>query len=381
MILFILYYPHLDLMSFWKPNPHLLAAVMLLLMGLGYYMISRYPMTVVRLRRYLEDIIKGQMSEKTTFVKDETDIMAIERSLNIILSQLRERIEMAERERTRLERELKQAQKLKVLGIAAAGLAHELKTPVQFIGDNIRFLSRAARDLLSAVHSHRSLIGECSPGPETERAAAVAARTEKDTNLDFLDHELDRAVTETWDGLDHVVHAVDAMKDFSHMRDSETKTAEDINAVIGSTVTVARNQWKHVAELELDLDHSLPPVPCLGGDIRQVFLNLVVNAAQALASAAGDRPADKGRIVISTHLADDAVEIRVSDSGPGIPENVKCRIFEPFFTTRGIGEGSGQGLAICHSIVVKKHGGTLSFDSREGEGTTFIVSLPLRNGT
>ena len=169
------------------------------------------------------------------------------------------------------------------------------------------------------------------------------------------------------------------MKDFSHP-DFEAKAPTDLNQAIESTVTVARNEWKYVADLDLVLDPQLPLVPCLPGEINRVILNLVVNAAHAIGDVVGAGAGGKGRIRVSTSRQGDWAEIRVQDTGTGIPEPVRARIFDPFFTTKAVGKGTGQGLSLAHLVVVKQHGGTIEFETVLGQGTTFIVRLPLPTG-
>jgi len=381
MSLLMLYNGQLGIDEFWQPNRHLLAGATIALVFLGYALIARYPITIVRLRRYLQAIISGEMPEKINLVEAESDIQAIQTSLNIILSQLRERLDLTQREKDALEAELRQAQKLKALGTASAGIAHELKTPIQFVSTNSRFLAQSTADLLDLVRAYRSLLDRTDAGPATEQARAAARAAEQEAKLDFLSAELGRAASETEEGLQYVSHAIDAMRDFSHIRESGAMCAEDLNAMVESTVTVARNVWKHAARLETHLDPTLPAVMCSGGDIRQVFLNLIVNAAHAVAAAQTGDSAQLGLITVRTSWQHGWAEVRVTDDGPGIPENIKNRIFEPFFTTKSTGEGTGQGLAIAHSIVVKKHGGNLDVQPNEPPGTTFIVQLPLENGT
>ena len=178
------------------------------------------------------------------------------------------------------------------------------------------------------------------------------------------------------DGIERVAEIVRAMKEFSHPGGTEM-TSVDINAALQSTVTVAGNEWKHVADLELDLDPALPQVQCLPGDVNQVFLNLIVNAAHAIGDqqAAGSRA--KGIIRIRTSSSDDAVVIRITDTGGGIPEEIRERVFDPFFTTKEVGRGTGQGLAIAYNVIVNKHGGELDFTSEPGVGTEFEITLPI----
>jgi signal transduction histidine kinase len=170
---------------------------------------------------------------------------------------------------------------------------------------------------------------------------------------------------------------VGAMKEFSHPGTGE-KTAVDLNRAIESTLTVATNEWKYVAEVATDLDAALPPVVCLPGEFNQVILNMVVNASHAIGDVVGDGGKGKGTITVSTRHDGDDVEIRIRDSGTGMPEHIRARIFDPFFTTKGVGRGTGQGLAIAHSVIVDKHGGTIQVESEVGKGTTFILRLPIQ---
>jgi signal transduction histidine kinase len=200
-----------------------------------------------------------------------------------------------------------------------------------------------------------------------------AARGELD--VEYLMQEIPVALAQSLEGIDRVAKIVGAMKDFSHPNGAE-KSCIDINHAIESTLTVARNEWKYVANLETNFDKALPPVPCLPGEFNQVILNLVVNAAHAIADVIKGTD-KKGTIRVSTAKAGEWVEVRISDSGTGIPKEAQPRIFEPFFTTKEVGKGTGQGLAISRSVIVEKHGGTIVFETDEGKGTTFIIRLPL----
>jgi len=166
------------------------------------------------------------------------------------------------------------------------------------------------------------------------------------------------------------------MKEFSHPG-SEEKTLTDINKALESTITVSRNEWKYVAELETEFDPNMPAVPCLPGELNQVFLNLIINAAHAIADVVKDKGEEKGEIKVSTLAKEDCVEVRISDTGMGIPPEIRKKVFDPFFTTKEVGKGTGQGLAISHNVVNDKHGGDLTFETEVGKGTTFIVRLPV----
>ena len=276
------------------------------------------------------------------------------------------------RERKKLEMELRHAQKLEAIGNLAAGIAHEINTPTQFVGDNLRFLQDAFSSLKRAL-------GEC----EGLRAAArsngltpgMGEAASERGDMGYLLEQIPEALQEALDGVARISTLVAAMKEFSHPGERE-KVALDLNKAIAGTVMVARNEWKYVAEVVTDFDPTLPPVMCLRSEFSQVILNLVVNAAHAIADVVGDGKREKGKIVIQTRNCQDWVEIRIRDSGAGIPENVRDRIFEPFFTTKEVGRGTGQGLAIARSVVVDKHNGSIAFESEVGKGTTFLIRLP-----
>jgi len=279
-------------------------------------------------------------------------------------------------QRRALETQLRQAQKLESIGQLAAGIAHEINTPTQYIGDNLRFLQDAFRDLSALLDAHGQLLAAAKSGglkPELIAAAEQAALT---ADVGYLLGEIPRAIGESLAGVERVSTIVRAMKDFSHPG-TEEKTPVDLTRAIESTLTVARNEWKYVADLQTDFDTGLPPVPCLPGEFNQVVLNLVVNAAHAIAAKVEAGGAGKGVIAVRTRRDGRWADVRITDSGTGIPETARGRIFEPFFTTKEVGRGTGQGLAIARSVVVDKHGGTITFETETGRGTTFIVRLPL----
>ena len=208
---------------------------------------------------------------------------------------------------------------------------------------------------------------------------AEAESARKAADLDYVLPEIPKAIQQSLEGVERVATIVRAMKEFSHPGTGQ-KSAVDLNHAIESTITVARNEWKYVAEVVTHFDPKLPPVPCLAGEFNQVILNLIINATHAIADVVGDGGNAKGTITITTRQDQDWAEIRVQDTGAGIPEKIRNRIFEPFFTTKGVGKGTGQGLAISRSVVVDKHGGTIAFETEIGKGTTFIVRLPISQG-
>ena len=260
-------------------------------------------------------------------------------------------------EREKIESEVRLAQKLEGVGQLAAGIAHEINTPMQYIGDSIHFLRRAFDDLLQLLAEHQ----------ETSEQFA------------HLRHRAPRAFERTIEGIERVTSIVRAMKDFAHPY-SDEKIPVDINQALATALVVSRNEYKYVAEVKTSLG-EIPEVPCRAGEINQVFLNLIVNAAHAIGEAVRGTNV-QGTIEVSTSIDSDdknMVVVQIKDTGTGIPESIRNRIFEPFFTTKPVGKGTGQGLAISRSIV-NKHGGSLTFESTEGCGTTFFVRLPLGDG-
>lgn len=279
-----------------------------------------------------------------------------------------------------MERRLAQAQKLESIGQLAAGIAHEINTPMQYIGDNTIFLQQSFTSLITAVQEYKEIFTAAETGSLQPELIQHVKTTLQNIELDYLTTEVPLAISQTLEGIQHVVEIVRAMKGFSHPG-VKKNTLVNINKALLDTLTVTRNEWKYVATTETDFDPDLPEVSCLPGEMNQVFLNIIVNAADAIADVVGDGSQGKGKITIRTLKDIDWVEIRISDTGTGIPEAIRSRIFEPFFTTKKVGKGSGQGLAIAYDIVEVKHGGTLTFETRVGEGTTFIIRLPILNGT
>jgi len=275
-----------------------------------------------------------------------------------------------------LHGQLVQAQKLESIGQLAAGIAHEINTPIQYVGDNVRFLSDAMADLLSLIGSYRDLIFEVAKAEGGENCADKVATLEQDADLPYLEEELPKSIAQSLDGVGRVSKIVRAMKDFSHPG-VEGKEAVDLNTAIESTITVARNEWKYVADMVTDFDSNLPSVPCVVGEFNQVILNIVINAAHAISDVVGENSGEKGTITVSTRQDGGWVEVRIGDTGTGIPAEHRAKVFDHFFTTKEVGKGTGQGLSIAHSVITEKHGGTLTLESEMGKGTTFIIRLPI----
>jgi signal transduction histidine kinase len=268
-----------------------------------------------------------------------------------------------------------QTQKLGAIGQLAAGVAHEINTPMQFIGDNLHFAKQSIDDLLSLVATLRQAIEQAVQTPVSEEKLGELARAEIDLDYEYAREALPKAIERSLTGVERVTNIVRAMKAFAHP-DGDQLTPTDLKGLIESTVMVATNEWKYVADVDLQLDKDLPPVPCIGGELNQVVLNLIVNASHAIADVVGST-GEKGKISISAETNETHAVIRVTDTGTGIPEHARAKVFEPFFTTKEVGKGTGQGLSMAYNSIVKRHKGSILFETELGVGTTFEIRLPL----
>jgi PAS domain S-box-containing protein len=267
-----------------------------------------------------------------------------------------------------------QAQKLESIGQLAAGIAHEINTPVQYLSDNVHFLQDAWSQIQTQIN----------PGPQPAQAKAPngnggqtpLAAVDPASDLAWLRDQVPKAIEQSIDGIHRISKIVGAMRKFSHS-DGGGKSLADLNDALETTITVARNELKHIADVETKFQSDLPAVECLSGEMNQVFLNLIINAAHAIRDACQQQER-RGKLLISTRTIEQDVQIEIKDNGTGIPDKARAHVFEPFFTTKEVGRGTGQGLTICHDIVVNKHGGKIWFDTELGQGTTFFVRIPVR---
>jgi len=282
----------------------------------------------------------------------------------------------AELERQRMEVQLRQSQKLESIGQLAAGIAHEINTPTQYVGDNTRFVKDSFPAIMQVLKSHEELLAAVKNQAVTPELLARSEALLQESDLEYLYVQIPTALGETLEGIERVSKIVRAMKEFSHPGNRE-KSLADLNKAIESTTTVARNEWKYVADLKLELESNLPPVPCFLGEFNQCLLNLIVNAAHAIGDVVKKNPGTKGLITVQTRRDGEHIEVRVTDTGTGISEAVRSKIFEPFFTTKDVGKGTGQGLAMVYGCLVNRHAGTATFETETGRGTTFILRLPL----
>lgn len=286
----------------------------------------------------------------------------------------------ASTERKLLESQLLQAQKMESIGQLAAGIAHEVNTPTQFVGDNLRFLQQAFAQLRpvleAAIHpGHSAPKVSGIPLPATPEGV-----TAPPADWLFLLDEIPNAISQSLEGLAHVARIVQSMPEFSHPGTDQMHSV-DLHKILDNAINVCRHVWKFTARVVRNFDPNLPLVMCYPSACQQVFLNLIVNAAHAIADRLGPHPELLGQITVATRIAGDWVEVRVSDTGTGIRPEIQPRVFEPFFTTKAEGQGTGQGLAIARSVIVDKHHGCITFKTVPGEGTTFIVRLPEPGGS
>jgi PAS domain S-box-containing protein len=273
-------------------------------------------------------------------------------------------------ERQAREVEAQHLQRLEALGRLSASLAHEINTPIQFVGDNARFLAESYEAMLKLVLTYRQILDVSAGAISWWERQELIQQAEMEADVNYLAEEVPAAVRQSLEGIERVASLVRAMKTFSHPGTGGQAPA-NVNEALQATMTVARNQIRYVADPVLDLG-DLPPVVCNIADLNQVFLNMVINAADAI-----QEKGEHGTItVVSRHNGDEVV-ITVSDTGAGIPAALQRRIFEPFFTTKEVGRGTGQGLALAHAVICDQHQGSLTLTSEVGVGTTFIIRLPV----
>jgi two-component system NtrC family sensor kinase len=272
-------------------------------------------------------------------------------------------------ERKTRDAEFHQESKLESLGRLSAGLAHEINSPIQFVGDNARFLEEAYEELIRVVGVYRGLLDTSNPIGWMERQERVR-EVEASIDFDYLQTEIPSAVEQTLEGIQRVSTIVRAMKTFSHPGHKEHAPA-DLNEAVAATITVVRHQINDVADLSLHLG-ALPPVRCDIAELNQVFLNLIVNAADAI-----EETGQRGVITLATSVDGEDAVIRIEDTGCGISDDVRAKMFDPFFTTKDVGRGTGQGLALARGVVQEGHGGVVTVDSVVGRGTTFTVRIPI----
>ena len=281
------------------------------------------------------------------------------------------------REKEKLQSQLLHTQKLESVGQLAAGIAHEINTPAQYLGTNIDFLDNSLKNIVTLVKAYQRLLTAEKNHTLTQELIEEIEDLQDAADWDYLAEELPLAIAQSNDGVQRISSIVQAMKEFCHPGSKE-KVLVSLNELINTTLIVSRNEWKYIADLETNFADNLPQVHCLANEMGQVLLNLLINACHAITTQLGEnREGRKGIISISTCQAGEQVEIRMQDNGCGIPRDIIEKVFDPFFTTKEVGKGTGQGLAIARDVIVNKHGGSLEVESEAGRGATFIIRIPL----
>ncbi len=265
-----------------------------------------------------------------------------------------------------IQNQLLQAQKLEAIGQLASGVAHEINTPIQYIGDNLSALNDNFADIIAYQQELLSLVDENSRPKFTDLANKY--------DLEFILQDSPKAVKQAKDGVARVTEIVKAMKSFSHIESSQTLQLINLHEALNSSLIISRNSYKYVAEIETDFANDVGFIECYPNELNQVFLNLIINAAHAIE----EKQAGMGLIHIATQKSGDRVEVLIRDNGAGIPPEIQEKVFNLFFTTKPVGKGTGQGLSLSHSIIVEKHHGNLFFTSDIGVGTTFHIQLPCK---
>lgn len=323
-------------------------------------------------RGYLQAVQAAEQKLAINNRELEQRVAARTEQLTRLNAQLRDEM----MQRSKMEAELRQAQKLEAVGRLAAGVAHEINTPIQFVSDSCHFLRDAGDELLTMLHKEGAALAALADGSMTAtQTLDEIQKIRHAVELNFLAENMPQAATRALEGLERVTQIVRSMKELSHPGNREW-IETDLNHLIESALTLARNEYKYVADVQTDFA-EMPPLACLLGELNQVVLNLVINAAHAIADANHDSER-RGKIEIKTRLDGDAALMMVKDDGCGIPEAIRDKIFEPFFTTKEIGKGTGQGLALVHTMIVDHHHGSINVTSAPGQGTTFTIRIPLK---
>lgn len=342
------------------------AVLSLLGLVLAWWLFARQLAAYAEQARKVEAELRQHRGKLELQVREGTqELLMLAQELSLSNDELRREMDA----RAKVETELRQAQKLESVGRLAAGVAHEINTPVQFVSDSCHFLRDGMEDLSALIAAYRQAVASL---PQSAQQQLQAVEQERD--LSYLLEKLPAAIVRCLDGLGRVATIVRSMKAFAHP-DGGQKAHADLNQAIRDTLVIAHNEYKYVADVETDFG-PLPPVHCYISELNQAVLNLLVNAAHAIAERVGDS-GERGQIQVRTRVEAEEVVIEVADTGSGIPEAIRDKIFDPFFTTKEVGRGTGQGLGVVRSVIVDKHRGTVEVESEVGQGSRFILRIPI----
>lgn len=271
------------------------------------------------------------------------------------------------------ETQIRHLQKMEAIGTLAAGIAHEINTPSQFVNDNLTFLKETFQELTPILNFNNKIT-------ENQNEINTLVELVEEADLDYLLEEVPSAIDQSLEGISRIANIVGAMRDFAHTGPKD-KISANLENIISSSITLSKNAWKYIAEIETNFDKSIPNIVCQPNDLNQVIVNMIVNSSHSMENKFENKDSLEGKIIISTFEKNENVEITISDNGLGMPEKIVKRIFDPFFTTKDVGKGTGQGLAIAYDIIVNKHNGDIKVNSEDGVGTTFLITLPIDQRT
>lgn len=275
-----------------------------------------------------------------------------------------------------IEQQLQQAKRLESIGILAAGIAHEINTPIQYVLSNTQFVQDVIQDLLELQQTYQGLVETVKPSGDYQSQIETIITVVDALDISYLASESEKAIEQTIEGVNRISDIINSMKIFAESKIT-IRQKEDLNAIIKSTVTVSRSAWRDHADIKMNLGEYLPEIPLVSSKIKQLLLNMILNASDAIQEKRDRPPTETGVISLTTRRVGESVELRISDTGTGIPENIVGKIFDPFFTTKAVDKGKGQGLSAVHTIVVDNHSGSIKVSSTVGEGTEFIILFPI----
>ena len=314
--------------------------------------------------------VEDEVNKRTDeLVKQTKELETQTKELEAQTTELEKEINL----RKNLETQLVQAQKMESIGQLASGVAHEINTPTQYVGNNISFFKESFEDMVSLRKKYRDILSETSKENLSEIAEKLES-VDKELEIDSLLDEVPKAFSQTSDGVLRIAEIVSSMKSFAHPGGHKKKV--NLKELISTVVTVATNEWKYSAKVTTNIPDKFPEVYLYPGEFNQVILNLIVNATDAIKDAIQEKKFERGEITISAEQEDNKIKIIIADNALGIPEGIKTKIFDPFFTTKDVGKGTGQGLTLAHNLIAKKHSGSLHFETEQGIGTKFIVTIP-----